>query len=748
VTLLERWGRVVARHARVVVLVGAIATVGLYALATIGVDGEGIFSRVETGPPSVAGSDSSLVRQAQASLQTTQDTTQLSVYVRGVDLADPTVQETVTTAVDALAHQRYVETVSSAFGVVQGRTGAAVDTSDTGWVPPVDRFGTGFLITVVYDLGLPSALDAHRDALVVVDAMVERLGATQPEAEALPFSSALLFSDFTTTMERDLITGELIALPAALLVMVFVFGGFLAAATPLTGALASIGGGLGFLYGMSYLMDIDQAAVNVVTVLGIGLSIDYGLLIVSRYREELARRLAARPGASAQEVRLDALVTTVGTAGRTVVFSGIIVGVCVGGMLLFTPQMMRAFGAAGLGVVLMALCASLSVVPAVAFLWAPRLVRPSVLSRIPGARRVLAATSDVTREEGMFSRLAGWTQRRPWLVLVATTAVLVILASPIGHLQLRNSELETLPVDNVRREYVAAVYDAFPPLKPPAIVVLVSAAPADADAWARSLTGIDGVTAVSPAYEDGPFTFVGVSVDSDDPGSAVAVDVVHQIRALEAPFPVRVGGQAAIQVDFTGAIADGALAAGALVVLVTFVLLFLMTGSLLVPVKTLLINSLSLTATLGFVVWAFQDGHLEGVLGFQSAGGIETYVAVLIVAFGFGLAMDYEVFLLSRVKEYVDAGLDNDPAVRAGLQRSGRIITSAAAIVMLVFLGFAFGDLLMIKEVGVGLAFAVLLDATVVRMFLVPATMTLLGRWNWWAPAPLARLYRRLSLTH
>jgi RND superfamily putative drug exporter len=193
---------------------------------------------------------------------------------------------------------------------------------------------------------------------------------------------------------------------------------------------------------------------------------------------------------------------------------------------------------------------------------------------------------------------------------------------------------------------------------------------------------------------------------------------------------------------------DGAPWALGLVVLATFVLLFLMTGSLLVPVKTLIINGLSLGATLGIVSWIFTDGHLQGPLQFTSTGGIETYVLVMIIAFGFGLSMDYEVFLLARIKEHIDAGETNDEAVRRGLQRSGRIITSAAAVIVLVFVGFASGQLLVIKEVGIGLAVAVFLDATLVRMLLVPATMTLLGNWNWWAPAPLRRLYARVKIEH
>lgn len=746
--MLGRWGAFVARHARTVLVVGAVATVGLYTIATVGVDGTGLFARVETGPPSVAGSDSDTVRQVQSSLVSETERNRLAVYVRDVDLASADVRKAFADAASQIAGQRHVTTVTTAFGVWLGPRGEPADLGNTAFVPPIDRFGTGFLMTVEYDTAVPDVLAAHHQAIAVVDSAMAEVAPTQPDGTALAFSSALLYDDFTDQMERDLITGELIALPAALIVMVLVFGGFLAAATPITGAIASIAGGLGILYGMSHLMDIDQSAVNVVTVLGIGLSIDYGLLIVSRYREELARHGGRGTPGEVYAIRGPALSAALATAGRTVIISAVIVGASVGGMLLFTPQIMRAFGAAGLGVVITASVAALTVVPAVAYLWAPRLARPSVIAGVPLLRRVLAATSDVTRDEGAFSRLAEWTQRRPWWVLGGTTALLVLLALPLGHLELRNSELETLPVDNERRVYVDAVYDAFPFLAPPDAVILASALPADLDAWLGEVTALDGVDRVSPAYEQGHFTFADVFLASADPGSAEAVGVVREIRALDSPFRVRVGGKAAIQIDFTDAIRDGALVAGGLIVLVTFVLLFLMTGSLLVPLKTLLINSLSLAAALGFVVWAFQDGHLEGLLGFQSVGGIETYVAVLIVAFGFGLAMDYEVFLLARVKEYIDAGLSNDAAVRAGLQRSGRIITSAAAIVILVFLGFAFGQLLMIKEVGVGLAFAVLLDASIVRMLLVPATMTLLGRWNWWAPAPLARLHRRWGVTH
>jgi RND superfamily putative drug exporter len=223
------------------------------------------------------------------------------------------------------------------------------------------------------------------------------------------------------------------------------------------------------------------------------------------------------------------------------------------------------------------------------------------------------------------------------------------------------------------------------------------------------------------------------------------------VRALQADrpdFPTYVVGQASALQDFTDSMFDRAVIAFALVAIATLVLLFLMTGSVVMPVKALLTNAVSIAASLGVLVWAFQDGHLAGLLSFEPTGGIETYVVALVIAFAFGLAMDYEVFLLSRIQELVRAGVPNDEAVRRGLQRSGRIITSAAAIVIVVFAGFVAGKLLVIKEVGFALAVAVAVDATVVRLLLVPATMTLLGRWNWWAPAPLRRLHDRWHVVH
>jgi RND superfamily putative drug exporter len=436
------------------------------------------------------------------------------------------------------------------------------------------------------------------------------------------------------------------------------------------------------------------------------------------------------------------------TAGRTVAFSALTVAISIAGLLLFRPDILRAFGAAGVAVILIAVATALTLVPAMLALFGRRLVRPGVVSRIPVLRAVLAHTSDVQAEEGMFSRLAERVQRRPWTVLGGVLVLLGVLSLPLGHLQLRNSTIELLPAGSDQRDYVEALTADYPASAAPTVLALAETSLDEATTWAADLAALDGVESVDPPAVLGSRVLLGLRTTADDAGGQEAQDVVHAIRALDPGFPTWVTGQAAGQIDFVEALADRAPWAAGIVVVATFVLLFLMTGSVVIPVKALLTNIISLAASLGVLVWAFQDGNLSGVLGFVSTGGIETYVVALVIAFAFGLAMDYEVFLLSRIAELHDAGHSDADSVRLGLQRSGRIITSAATIIVVVFAGFVVGELLVIKEVGFSLAVAVIIDATLVRLLLVPATMTLLGRWNWWAPRPLRRVHERLAITH
>lgn len=744
--VFESLGRRVAHHPRLTVLVWAVVTALGFGLALFGLHGESLFDRLSTGEPTVPGAESS---EGSDILAEAADTgASLNLLVNGVDPTDPEIGPALAPVRQELIEIDGVASVIDPFALPDGVANPAA-------APLVADDGEGFLIVVSLEPGLDE--NAEETALdeveQVLETVPETLQAVAPDATGIVGGTSLIFETITSQVEKDLATGEAIALPVALLIMVLVFGGFLAASMPMIGAIASIAFGLGTLLGFSYLMDLDSSVVNVVTLLGLGLCIDYGLLIVSRFREELHPLLDEDGGEGARRRRGDgavvtALTRTMATAGRTVAFSALTVAISIAGLLAFRPDILRAFGAAGVVIVLVAVATALTLVPALLVLFGRRLARPGLLARIPGIRRLLAHTADVQSEEGFFSRLTARVQRHPWWVVLGTVVLLGALASPLAHIELRNSTTQLLPTGSTQREYVTTLTEDYPAATSAAVTVIAETSLDEATAWAQELTQLDDVASVDTPTPIGSYVIIGVRPDTADAGDSTSQHVVQEIRDLDPPFRTWVTGQAAGQIDFIDALADRAPWAIGIVVFATLVLLFLMTGSVAIPIKALLTNALSLAASLGVLVWAFQDGHLEGILGFTSTGGIETYVVALVVAFAFGLAMDYEVFLLSRIKELHDSGLSNDDAVRLGLQRSGRIITSAAAIIVVVFAGFVAGKLLVIKEVGFALAVAVIIDATIVRMLLVPATMTILGNVNWWAPKFLRRVYDKLSLTH
>jgi RND superfamily putative drug exporter len=744
--VFARLGRLVARHPRIVVAAWAVLALAAFAVASLGVTGESVFDRTTGGAPSNAGAES---EQADAILQENRATgPATTLALVDVDPTSAAVARAMGLIRTELAAIPGVASVVDPLALPGGAENPAA-------APLVAADGNGFLVIV--DLRADLAEDEETVAAKAVEdalrAVPDELGSAAPDASGLVGSTRLIVHDITGQMERDLRTGEAITLPIALLVMVLVFGGLLAAGMPILGALASIAGGLAAVLGLTYVMDVDAAVINVVTVLGLGLAIDYGLLVVSRFREELHALVDTDGGRGSRRRRRDgavahALERTLATAGRTVTFSALTVGISVAGLLVFSPDILKAIGAAGAAAILVSLASALTLIPALLALAGRRLARPGLVDRVPGLRRVLAHTSDVSNELGFFSTLATRVQRRPWWVIGGVLAVLVLLALPVRHLELRTSGTEMLPSGSPSRQFLELVADQYPAAQQAAVTVVVEASLADATVLAGELGDLPDVASVDPPSALGAYVVIGVRPDATDPAGPVARSVVTEIRALDPGYPTWVTGQAAHQMDFNAAIADGVWWAVGIVATATLLLLFAMTGSVLIPVKALLTNALSLAASLGVLVWVFQDGHLSGLLGFEPVGGIETYIVVLVLAFAFGLAMDYEVFLLSRITELHRAGHPTDEAVRLGLQKSGRIITSAALVVVLVFAGFAAGRLIIVKEIGVALAVAVALDATLVRCLLVPATMTVLGRWNWWVPAPLARWHARLGLAH
>ena len=561
---------------------------------------------------------------------------------------------------------------------------------------------------------------------------------------------AVVNSAVSTAITEDLARAESIAVPLTTALLVVVFGGLVAALLPFTVAAGAVLGSFLVLYLATLGTDVSVFALNLVTGLGLGLGIDYALLVVNRFREELA----------AQGDVEGAVVRTVATAGRTVVVSGIAVTATMAALLAFPQYFLRSFGYAGVAVTLLAVLSTIVALPAVLALLGHRVNRLRVIRR------------DLTpRDTGAWATVARRVMRSPWPVLVIVLGALLTLASPARDVAFGQVDDRVLPASEpaaagsaVLRERFAGDEGAPAEVVVPGARGAAVAAPALAD-YAAELSRVPGVVRVvtpSSVVVDGrpvaanpdPGGFAAgadrrLSVVADVPARTTAgQDLVETLRSVPAPTGTVVGGAAATYADSQGAIADRLPAVLAWIGVTTLLVLFLYTGSVLLPVKAVLLNVVSLAATLGVLVWIFQEGHLRWLVGdFTVTGQVDTAMAVLIAIVAFALSMDYEVFLLSRITEEHAAGRDTEEAVVLGLQRSGRIITAAAALLAIVFVAFVSSGVTNIKQLGVGVTVAVLLDATVVRGLLVPAFMRIAGRANWWAPRRLRVLHGRFGLS-
>jgi uncharacterized membrane protein YdfJ with MMPL/SSD domain len=519
--------------------------------------------------------------------------------------------------------------------------------------------------------------------------------------------------------QEDIQRAEIFSLPVLLLLLILIFRGVLAALSPLViGAIAILGAFVGVRL-LTYLTDISVFAINVITLLGLGMAIDYSLFVVSRFREELA-------GGADVPV---AIRTTVATAGRTVVVSGLTIGLALSSLLIFPQPFLGGMAIGGIAAVLIAMLAALTVLPAALSLLGHRVDA----LRVPLPWR--------SRQGNAWGRLAHSVMRRPILYVVGVLAVLAVLAFPFTRVQWGGFDERVLPADTPARVVLTSLQNDFPGGRANPIQVLVQGAPATGLATAvRALPGVADVQVTADKL-----LTVTTSVP---PTSAAARDVVSAIRALPPPpgGTVLVGGRAAAVVDLLDSLGARLPWMALIMAVATMVLLFLAFGSVVLPIKAVLMNAVSIGASFGVVVWIFQEGHLEGLLRFESTGFIEPSNMILVLAVLFGLATDYEVFLLSRIREEWDATGDNTSAVASGLQHTGRIITAAALLLIVVVAGFATGGVTVIKTIGVGMIVAIIVDATLVRALLVPATMRLLGRWNWWAPGWLGRFYARYGI--
>ncbi len=591
----------------------------------------------------------------------------------------------------------------------------------------VEPDGQAFLVSVT----LADVPRARRDAATAaITADLHALTADLPGDAVVEVGGGPALNLRTRTLVRqDLERAEYSSLPVTLIVLIVVFGGLVAAGLPVLTAAASVAAAMGVLLGFSTFTDVAQDGVTVVTLLGLGLSIDYGLLLVARYREELMQGWAPDV----------AVARAWATAGRTILFSALTVAASLSGLLTFRLPTLTALGAAGVSIAVVAMVGSLTLTAALIGLLR-RWIRPSRRRRRGGG-----AADD---ERGFFAGLSRLVQRRPVLVVVVTAAALLAAGAPLLSASVRLPGLGGIPSSEEPIRVATALADRFGRPAAPPITVVARADPGTLAAWADRWRADPEVAAIRPAQSvaGGSASSVGIDVVGD-PQGADARALVGRIRADRPPGgPSWVTGDAAVLTDLLGLIGGALPAALGITVVAMVALLFAMTGSLVVPLKAILANVVSLGATFGVLTAVFAHGLGSGLLDTLTVGALNPFIVVLVFAFAFGLSMDYEVFLLGRIKEQVDAGMNTDAAVRRGLQRTGRVITSAALLMMIVFSCFAAARVGNVEQIGLGLTVAVLIDATIVRCLLVPATMTLLGRWNWWAPVWLTRLRSRIGL--
>ena len=560
-----------------------------------------------------------------------------------------------------------------------------------------------------------------------------------------------VFVEVGETIEGDLARAEAISFPITLLLLILVFGSLVAAGLPLGVGILSVLGTFLILRVLASMTEVSIYALNLTTAMGLGLAIDYSLFIVSRYREEMRRGLAPH----------DAVVRSVETAGRTVAFSAVTVAVSLAALFVFPLPFLRSFAYAGVAVVTMAAVGSIVVLPAVLAALGKNVDRWSLFKR-----------ATVREGEGFWHRLASFVMRKPLPTGIAVIALLLVLGTPFLGVEFGLPDDRVLPPDAVSRTVQDEVRENFASRESDALaVVALGTGPAperedDIAGYAAALSEVSNVARVDSlagsyiggeqvappdeaalrfANADATWLSVIPAVEAVSPAGE---QLVGDLRATPAPFDdVSIGGPSAQLVDSKESIFGRMPLAAALIGTITFIVLFLMFGSLLVPLKAVVLNMLSLTATFGAMVWIFQEGHLADFLNFSPTGFLDTSTPILMFCVAFGLSMDYEVFLLSRIKEEHDRSGLNEQSVAVGLEKTGRIVTAAAALLAVVFMAFATSGITFIKMFGIGLALAVIMDATLIRGVLVPAFMRLAGEANWWAPAPLRRFHDRFGIS-
>jgi RND superfamily putative drug exporter len=743
--MLTRFARLSTNHARAVV----IAAVVMFALA--GAFGGGVADHLTSGGFDDPSSESERADDALAErFDTGVPNLLLLVTARNGDVDGPAV---------AAAGQALTGQLASEDGVAD-----VVSYWSEGNAPPL-RSDNGNRALVV--ARVEGTDDQVEDRVTELASRYEHWagaggGSAAVDVEVGGFAE--VYHEVGDTIEEDLLRAETIALPITLVLLILVFGSVVAASLPLVIGVMSIVGTFFVLRVLASLTDVSIYALNLTTALGLGLAIDYSLFVVSRYREELRAGYAPRV----------AVTRTVRTAGRTVAFSALTVAASLCATLVFPIAFLRSFAYAGVAVALLAGLFSVVVLPAVLFLLGHRVNALTLWRR-----------SVNPPEEGFWHRVATVVMRRPIPIATAVVAFLLVLGAPFLGLRLSSPDDRVLPESADVRQVHDVLREEFSSEEAGALSVVAPDAPNavpglrnQIDAYATQLATLPSVARVDAATgtycgtglaeqlgcepgqlvlpPDSSPRYAGFSADgatylsvipSVEPVSPAGEDLVHDIRNSDAPWDVLVTGQSASLIDTNQSLFDRLPWALGLVAAITAVLLFMMFGSVVIPAKAIVLNVLSLTATFGAMVWIFQDGHLSGLLDFTATGSLNAAMPILMFCIAFGLSMDYEVMLLSRIKEEHDNGADSVRSVALGLERTGRIVTAAAVLIAVVMIAFATSRVSFIKLFGVGLTLAVLTDAFLIRGTLVPAFMRLAGDWNWWAPGPLRRFHDRWGVS-
>ncbi|OLR91033.1 MMPL family transporter [Actinokineospora bangkokensis] len=697
--MFSAWGAVVHARRWVVLVVALVVVVGG------GLWGLGVFDELAQGGYDDPGSQSYQVDRVVEDELGSKPAGVVVLYTApdGVTVDDPGVARAVTASLDALP----ADAVAQRVDYWSTRQPALATPDKTKALATLSLVGDS-------PAALQSAYDRIKDRLPV-DGMRTQVG-----------GQVAIEHSMTERSTDDLVVAEAISLPITLLLLVVIFGTLVAAALPvLVGGLA-IFGSLAVLRLLSLGLEVNTFAVNVATLLGLGMAIDYGLFTVGRYREELAA--GATPRA--------AVATAVATAGRTVAFSATLLVIALAGLLVFPMDFLRSMAYGGMSAVAIAALLSLTLLPALLSVLGHRVERGAVPWR---GRRA-------PTEAGFLGRVADRVMRRPLLFAGPIVAGLVVLAIPVTGASFGAADERQLPpgapdrvtAETIAREFPAAGQNT-------ATVVLRGVDQAGVARATERITGIPGVLGVQPMAAKGDVVALTVPL-AGDPASRQSADAVQAMRAIDVGGDVLVGGFPARTADSVDAIEAGAPWMVAILVAATLVLMFLAFGSVLLPVKAVLVSALGLTATFGVLTFVFEDGHGAGLLD-VTPQPMQAGMLVLVGAVVFGLSTDYETFLLSRVVEARQGGASTRDAVRAGLVRTGPMITAAALLLVVVTGAFALSGLQTMRLIGVGMIVALVLDATVVRVLLVPALIRLLGAAAWWAPGPLRRVQERAGLS-